>query len=95
MSDSTPYMNGRATTWGVFKAYVFLFFFSFSTVAKLAAETCKEIQRLIDSGEWKDGMYPFMSYIYNRKELTFEDISRAAHSLWQDGLMTVSLFLLK
>ena len=29
---STPYMNGRATTLGVFKAYVVFFFFSFIRV---------------------------------------------------------------
>jgi len=59
---------------------------------KLVNTTRDKIWDLQQNGQLKEGQYRFMTSLlsrYDRKELSFEDISIVALSLFADGLSTV------
>ena len=57
---------------------------------KLVDQTVAKIKSLLDSGELKPGQYKFLTYLMQKEELDYKDMSIITLSLFADGLSTVS-----
>ena len=61
---------------------------------KVTRDTLNEIQKLLDSGwDGKDGRYSFMTAMYQREDMDFQDIARMSQAMVEDGLITVRHFV--